>query len=349
MTETLIIQQKDKWISYVQRAAEYDSFHTWNYHSLDKSGTPLLFVYKEDDEFIAIPFIKKNIEGTSYSDFSSAYGYVGPMASKHFEKLSNSLKENFRLALAQFLKAENCISVFCRLHPFYQQALLLEKFGGHHDNGYTWVIDLTEPIEIQRKAYRNTTYDSIKKSWKKGYQIRDEKSEEAINTFLSIYIETMNRVDADEFYRFDYDYIYKLLHTDEYDARLLTAYDGEIPMASTVVLISNNIIQAYLMATKQAYLKYSPARFIVDAVTELGRSLGAKYYNLGGGVGFKEDGLYEWKNSFTKLRFKYNSWRYIANPSVYQELLDDKGIDANIDVDFFPLYRLSNDHLLLKC
>lgn len=339
MTETLTIQQKDEWISYIHRAAEYDSFHTWNYHSLEKSGTPILFIYKVNDDFIAIPFIKKNIEGTNYYDFSSVYGYVGPIASRRFEQLDNSLKEDFRLALTQFLTAENCISVFCRLNPFFDHSCLLKEFNGNYDNGLTVVIDLGISIEVQRRAYRKTTLQAIKKSWKRGYQLKDDKSEEAIKIFVSIYEETMSRVNAAEFYKFEYDYIHKLLHTDEYDARLLTAYDGEIPIAATIILISNGIMQAYLMGTRQAHLKYSPARYIIDAVAQLGRLLGLKYYNLGGGLGFKEDGLFAWKASFTSNHLKYYSWRHIANPTVYQLLLDEKGINRDLDVDFFPLYR----------
>ena len=341
MTKTLTIQHRTDWMYYVCHAAEHDCYHTWNFHSLNSNGTALLFIYEEELDFIAFPFIKRSIEGTEYNDLSSVQGYVGPISNQRLNQLNESFKDNFRKALSQFLVENNIVSVFSRTHPFFDQCHLLEKLGGIHENGFTLAIDLSLPIEQQRQAYRTTTYSAIKKAWKKGYTLRDEKSEEAIKIFLLIYDETMNRVEATNYYRFDDSYIHMLLHTNEYDARLLTVYDGEVPIASTVIIISKGIMQAYLIATRQAYLHLSPAKFIVDAVSELGRTLGLKYYNLGGGLGFKEDGLFDWKSSFTNLRIPFRSWRYISNSNIYHELLEEKGIDKDLDVDFFPLYRFA--------
>jgi hypothetical protein len=64
-----------------------------------------------------------------------------------------------------------------------------------------------------------------------------------------------------------------------------------------------------------------------------------RYYNLGGGVGFKEDSLFTWKAAFSPLHLPYKTWRYIANPAVYNALLEERGIDKNSNIDFFPLYR----------
>ncbi|RZL51227.1 MAG: GNAT family N-acetyltransferase [Pedobacter sp.] len=341
MIKVLTIDHREQWISYVNKAAEYDSFHTWNFHSLDRSGIPLLFIYEESIDFIAIPFIKRCIPETAYNDLSSVYGFVGPISNKRMSQLTESFKHKFRLSLIQFLTDQNCVTIFSRTHPFFDQCPLLEKFGGIYENGVILVMDLTIPIDEQRQLYGSKTYKAIKNAWKQGFKLKDEKSREAIDIFLSIYGETMDRVGATDYYRFNREYIWSLFDTEEYDARLLTAYDGDTPMASTIVLISNGIIQAYLMGTRQAYLKYSPAKYIVDSVSEIGRSLGLKYYNLGGGLGFKEDGLFDWKASFTKLRLKYRSWRYIADPIIYKKLLNDKGIRDQLDVDFFPLYRYS--------
>jgi hypothetical protein len=116
-------------------------------------------------------------------------------------------------------------------------------------------------------------------------------------------------------------------------------YDGSEVMASTMIILTNGIIQAYLVGTRKEYIKYSPTKFLVDEITLLGRTLGMRYFNLGGGLGFKEDSLLNWKLAFTDNTFDYKSWRYIANPTVYQQLIDEKGIDKDAEIDFFPLYR----------
>jgi hypothetical protein len=78
---------------------------------------------------------------------------------------------------------------------------------------------------------------------------------------------------------------------------------------------------------------------MVDELTILGRAAGINYFNLGGGIGFKEDNIYQGKIALTNFTFDYKSWRFIANPCVYKQLLAAKGINEDTDVDFFPLYR----------
>jgi lipid II:glycine glycyltransferase (peptidoglycan interpeptide bridge formation enzyme) len=255
------------------------------------------------------------------------------------EELDDSLMTNFKCAFLNFLADGKYVSVFSRMHPFFNQQLLLEKFGGVHENGRTVVIDLSESIEDQRKKYRQSTLDSVKHAWKKGFKVREEKGAKAIALFNDIYTDTMKRVNASDYYFFSNEYFEKILNTPEYDGRLLTMYDGDTAICSTIIMFTNGIIQAHLIGTRNEYLHHSPAKFMADEISILGRSLGMRYYNLGGGLGFKEDALFKWKLGFTEHCLDYKSWRYIANPTIYQELLDKKDLDKNADIDFFPLYR----------
>ena len=38
------VHEKDLWNRYVHACKMYDFYHTWYYHSLEKSGEPVLFV-----------------------------------------------------------------------------------------------------------------------------------------------------------------------------------------------------------------------------------------------------------------------------------------------------------------
>jgi hypothetical protein len=339
MIKLLTIHDKLEWTAYVHKAAEYDFYHTWHYHALETGSLPTLFVYQEEENFIAFPLLKRSIPGSDHYDFSCVYGYPGPFSNKKMDALDGSLTENFKHAFLSFLSDENCISVFSRMHPFFNQQLLLEKFGGVYENGRTVVIDLTESIEDQRKRYRQSTMDSVRHGWKKRFKVKEEKGPEAASLFVSIYTENMNRVGASDSYLFNEAYITEILSTHEYDARMLTVYDGDKPICSTIIVFTNGIIQAYLLGTRSEYVQQSPAKFLADEISVMGRSLGMRYYNLGGGIGFKEDNLFKWKLGFTDFCLDYKSWRFIANPIIYQELLDKKNIDKNADIDFFPLYR----------
>lgn len=339
MIKIFTIHNKLEWISYVQKAAEYDFYHTWHYHTLETSGTPILAVYQEQNDFIAVPLLRRAIPGSEFFDLSCVYGYTGPFSNKKIEELDESLMENFKNAFLQYLSDEKYVSVFIRMHPFFKQQLVLEKFGGVFENGLTVVIDLSISIEAQREKYRQSTMDAVKHARKKGFVVKDGKQPEAIAVFVNIYHETMKRVGASDYYLFNEDYFAKILNTNEYDARLLTVYDGDEAICSTIVILTKGIIQAHLLGTRAEYLHHSPSKFLADEISIMGRSLGMHSYNLGGGLGFKEDALFKWKLGFTDLCLAYKSWRYIANPCAYQELLDKKNIDKTSDIDFFPLYR----------
>lgn len=339
MTRVITIQERVEWASYIRKAAEFDCYHTWHYNSLNHSGRPILFVYEDVDDFIAIPLIVRPVEGTAYYDLTSVYGFSGPISNKKIDDLDDRLSEDFKSAFTAFLSRGNYISVFSRLNPFFKQVPLLKKFGGIYDNGRTVVLDLSLSIEEQRKSYNESVRASIRKAWRNGYQVKEEKGPEAIALFISIYTENMLRVDASDSYLFNKEYFQRLLDSDEYDTRILMVYNGCEVMASTMIILTNGIIQAHLVGTRKEYLKYSPTKFLVDEITLLGRTLGMRYFNLGGGLGFKEDSLLDWKLAFTDNTFEYKSWRYIANPTVYQQLLEEKGIDKDAEIDFFPLYR----------
>src|SRR5690606_18482337 len=118
------INEKELWNKYIQQAAVYDFYHTWYYHSLEKNGTPFLFVYHHGNDFIALPLIKRAIEGTDYFDCTSVYGYAGPVANKLFTELQEASVAGFKQALSDYLQSENIISVFSRLHPLINQRLL---------------------------------------------------------------------------------------------------------------------------------------------------------------------------------------------------------------------------------
>jgi hypothetical protein len=255
------------------------------------------------------------------------------------EEIDEAFIDKFKTAFIKFLSKENCVSVFARMHPFYKQHVLLDKFGGVHKNGKTVIIDLSVSIEDQRKQYTQSTMDAIKHAWKKGYQVKEENGPCAVATFVEIYTETMRRVGASDYYLFNETYFNKILNTDEYDARIIMVYDGDIVMSSTIVSFTNGIIQAHLVGTKAEYVAKSPTKFLVDEITRIGRGMGMKYFNLGGGLGFKHDRLFDWKASFSNRCLDFNTWRFIANPVIYKQLLDEKGIDENVEVDFFPLYR----------
>jgi hypothetical protein len=198
---------------------------------------------------------------------------------------------------------------------------------------------LTTTIEEQRAVYRKSVKEKIRRLRKRDYLVKVSNDINDARIFAEIYTENMERIGAKEYYFFNENYFVNLLTSDEFDSKLFLVYkDGE-PISGAVVVCTDEIMQVHLLATKTKYLNESPAKLLTDEITVIGRQLGYKYFNLGGGVNFKEDNLFGWKMGFSKLCFEFNSWRYIANNDLYNSLLEEKAIDNTANIDFFPLYR----------
>jgi hypothetical protein len=340
MRKIITLIQSKNWASYIKRSPNYDFYHSWIYHSLDESGIPILFVYEEGEDFIAIPLIKRKIPKTDLFDFTSVYGYCGPFANKCFIDFEESFMEKFKNYFLEFLKDENIVSIFSRLHPFFDQLPLLSKFGGVYDNGKVIYLDLTITLEEQRSRYQNRVFRQIKQLNKKGYVVRETRNLADIQTFHSIYIASMIRLDASKTYMFSEKYLVDLLHSKEINAKLFFVYNAAgDPICGAIVVFTNQIVQAHLLATNPDFYSESPAKFLTDEISIIARKLGIKYYNLGGGLGYKEDSLFNWKLGFSKLTTNYNSWRFIANPGLYNNILKEFGIKDDSTFDLFPLYR----------
>ena len=339
MLKIITANQKEEWNWYVSKSAEHDFYHTWSYHLLEKSGEPVLFLYTNEEDFIAFPLIKRQIDDTPWFDLSSVYGYAGPISSRKSTDLSDEFINNFNVAFLEYLRENQIVSVFSRLHPFFDQQGLIRHFSGITSNGKTVAIDLRQPYEEQIKNFDKNIRATVSKLTRKGYQVKEHTSQEEIRLFTTIYRETMMRVSASASYLFDEHYFTSLLQAPDFDCRLLLVYAEGEPVCGTIITLTGDIIQSHLTATKTSYLRESPAKFLFNYVTILGRQLGMKFFNLGGGVGFREDSLFAWKRAFSDYCLNYYTWRFIANRDVYYSLLENRGIDPDCQVDFFPLYR----------
>lgn len=339
MIKIITIHQKGEWKWYISNSIQYDFYHTWLYHSIEQSGEPFLLVYHETDDFLAIPLVKRPINGTPFFDLTCVYGYTGPISNKDINELPEDFLENFVSAFEKYLNEQKFVSVFLRLHPLLDQSKLMQRFSGLTPNGKTVAIDLTKSDEEQKRAYRRAYRVDIRKIKEKGYYLKEGKSDKDIQLFREIYLENMRRVDACDSYLFSKEYLSSIIHSTDFDSRLFLVYAGDLPICGAIVSLTNEILEVHLLATRTKYLRESPTKFLIHEVSKFGREKGMKYLHLGGGVGFKEDSLFDWKKGFSDLSFNYYSLRQVVNKEVYAHLLDDRGIDPQEEIDFFPLYR----------
>lgn len=304
----ITIDQKREWRDVINRSIHYDFYHTWYYHSLDKGGEPILIVYESEGNFIAFPFVIKQHNSID-RNLASVYGYTGPLSNKSFEDWDINALKDFHTEFLAFFRAGKYGIATTRLHPFMDQVRLLENIGGEFKEGKSVAIDLSTSIDEQRKGYRRNLWRDIEKLRRKGYHLKEGSSND-IHSFISIYWENMKRIAADEVYLFNEQYFFDFIGSEDFDVKLFFVIAGKQPICASIVTLTNGIIQGYLIGTREEYLSESPAKFLVDQVSVIGRKLGMKYYNLGGGLNFEEDKLFKWKSGFSRLYLNSNKWTF---------------------------------------
>lgn len=290
--------------------------------------------------YILIPLLCQNISN-SWWDARSAYGYGGPLVDSRLT--TEQIEFAFDKSM-EFLKEQGCISLFIRLHP-----LLNEKFdvklGYFVEHGVTLSIDLDKTEEEHWKETQNRHRRGINKAIKQGITTTIEPlKKDNIDTFFKIYHETMEYLDAEEFYFFSKEYFTSLAENLSNNLILINAYDGEIAVASSIYSFSKEslIMQFHLGGTLNNYRDLQPSKLITHVAREWGRSNSYKQLHLGGGVGAKKDSLYEYKKGFGADEYVFRTFRLILNLEQYKSFSEAKGHILNNDYNysgFFPLYR----------
>lgn len=328
----------NKWSDIISKSMYYDFYHTQSYHMLEKENRPVLFVVHFKDDFIALPLILREIPNSEYFDCTSAYGYCGPISNLDFDLIPNEYFAVFQQELSRFFKENNIVTAFSRLHPIISHGNLFEDFGTVKEINKTVAIDLRISLDDQKKQYRKSNKSELNQLRRKGFEVVEAETKEDIDTFVTIYYETMSRVDASKNYFFDYQYFYDFLNNKCFRNKLLLAKKDGIIAAGGIFTITNTIMQYHLAGTTKEFIKETPMKLILDEARLKGKDLKLNFLHLGGGVGGSdEDSLFRFKSGFSDYRCSYQIWQLIIDREKYDELVEKSNADRQSN--YFPLYR----------
>lgn len=331
-----------RWLEVIKKAKLTDFYHTSVYHQLDNQYDSCLFCISEDNYFIALPIVIRSIDESGYNDFTSVYGYPGPIYSHDYNQLPNSLVVHFKEEFTKFCVEQRIVSGFMRLNPLIDQKELMQELGNVVDLNKTISIDLTQSIEEQRKPFRKSLKSELNQLRRKGFSVSVATDQVEIDEFIAIYYETMDRVEAETAYYFSKDYFHNFLTNSEFSTKLLVCKQDGIITAGAIFTLTAKVMQYHLAGTKEAYIKETPMKLILDEARLLGTELGMTDLHLGGGVGGSDDdSLFRFKSGFSKNFKQFSIWKAIFNPEKYQELVKEKNL-KEVNSNFFPLYRFTS-------
>lgn len=336
-----VIKEKKEWKKTLE-LMNFDFYHTYDYHILSNINDyePVLLFYENTNIKIAIPLIIRPIKDSIFFDATSVYGYAGPIMNQSGDFDFDDFRNSFNV----FLKKRKIISVFSRLNPFIKgQDEIISGIGDIVELGNLVNIDITQSIDIQKSNFSKTTKRYLNKL-QKDCSIVVSKKVDDIFKFIPIYYETMKRVSADKSFFFDEQYFINFIKSKDFQCEIVFAIlneTKEIMAGALMVKTQDKIIQYHLSGTRNKFLEKTPLRLIMDHTRIIGTEQGYKYFNLGGGLGNKNDFLLQFKASFSKDYKKFKIWQYIADEKEYEKLcLSVKNANSNDNqIDFFPLYR----------
>lgn len=339
-----IIKEKEIWDNLVKKCDFADFYHTYDYHHAAKAKgeEPALIHYAENNRTIVLPLLFRNIEYSLYKDATSVYGYPGPITKNITSDFDYGL---FQKELHRFLREQNIISVFSRLNAFIpHQENCLHDLGRTEILGRVVYIDLTKTLDEQWSFYHKRLRTYINKS-RTIYTIKKANELAELESFVALYHENMKRVNANAAYFFDKKYFLDLINSTDFKTELLLAINKETAEVAGGAMFTkkNTTVQYHLSGTSERYLDLNPIKLLIDEMRIIGTQENFSYFNLGGGVGSKEDSLFYFKSGFSKDSAPFKVWKYMVNQKIYDDLvLQRRDIQyCEETLQFFPRYRVN--------
>jgi len=346
--EILGTDRDSDWRDILDEIGRHDFCHLVEYSRLAEQsgqGRAELLVWRDGPGLLALPVLFRLIDVELYpkvdgvwTDVSSVYGYAGPIA--NLPEVSGALSRDFMHAVDEYFHSRRAVSAFNRMHPLLDQRAMLASLGEIVPVGRTVSLDLTQPEEAQRAAYRRNHRQDIEHLKAMGV-VCSEVGLDGLDDFVEMYWENMDRVGAARRYYFSRAYFEALLTEMKDTVHLFMChYDGR-PISGSIFTHCRGIVQWWLSGSRSEFDGPPAAKLLFDHGRHWAVEQGAEVLHLGGGVGSRQDSLHHFKRGFTKREHVYLNWRHIVNEELYGELVRSRreATGLNPDEDFFPRYR----------
>jgi hypothetical protein len=277
------------------------------------------------------PRFKGKILENQYFDLSTPYGYGGWLFEGAPTKLMLSEYE-------WWANKNNIVCEFVRFHPVLQNQKGLENYYEVVKLGQVITLDLSSP-EVIFENITSKNRNMIRKAEKSGVNIYQARCPEVFRDFKAIYNSTMDKDNADSYYYFDDNFYSSILNDLPEHAIVFFAKLGDKTIASSIMIMSNGMMDYHLSGSLREYSSLAPTNLILYKAALWGSANGYKTLYLGGGVGSEQDSLFNFKKSFYRgddLK-SFFIGKKIFSREKYDFLVSQR--EQLVESSFFPKYR----------
>lgn len=314
-----------------------------------ENGTAEVFEFECELGRIENQFIKRKIpymiDGKSYFDIVTPYGYGGPLITNINEDgKEQELVQKYMESFESYCEENNIVSEFIRFHPIIKNEKYFENIYEILNIRKTLGTNIGDYEDPITEEFSKSSRKSIRQALKKGITYRVIERPDSIGNFKEIYYSTMDRNKATEYYYFNDEYFDKCIEYFKENLLIIEILYEDKVIASGLYFRYGNFIHTHLSGTLSEYLKISPAYITKYATVLWAKENNIDYIHYGGGTSnSEEDSLYKFKKQFSqKTEFKFYIGKKVWNSKIYESLCKmntNINIENISEIEYFPLYR----------
>lgn len=319
--EIFDLNQREDWNRSIS-GLNLSVYFTWEYASIigdNYESSINLLKFCNESEGIILIFASRSKDGV-YRDIFSPYGMDGI----HFwGKTSESIIDG----LNHYLRLNNIVTYYQLSHPSYQSSQVEFSPGDRT----IYVLDIQKSNESILKGFHENHRYEINKFKKNKFDLVEDR-EKISDSFIELYSQTLERVNASDTYYFTSDTLRRLVAGD-ISFPLGVSLDGKIQCV-IVFLVKGEWAEYYINASTD--FGRCATRFLIWEGIQLLKKIGVKYLNLGGGI-TEGDALAQFKKRFGGSEGKLRVSKQITFPEEYNRLCLENSVDGK-KTSYFPAY-----------
>lgn len=286
------------------------------YH--EKDGGRLCYVMMQED-LADIASLTNCIKKNEYFDWTTPYGYGGPLTEG---SISPVWMLDFMEELTYWCRKHQIVSQFFRFHPLLQNQKVLEGISDIIYLKKTVYID-TEDKETIFKNMTPNNRNMVRKALKNEIEIVTDHGER-IEDFIKIYMATMKKNGAKDYYYFEREYFDSIIRDMCSNLVFFYAMYQGLPISASIFFYNDKYMHYHLSGTLPEYRKLAAANLLLSKAADWAADHGIKRFHLGGGVEI-EDSLLTFKRHFNRNGLlNYCIGRTIFNQDDYNYLVELK-------------------------